>query len=163
MFEKNKWYLSHCSYEGNRSRSMRDCEQVHIRLMLGKKTKPEHPPFRSRADSWIDKTTKVPQTVQGTLPQCRHFHQHEVMTATFFLVTTLFYQYYKIRHTLDFAQRQEGLLLQEVVNLGQQVISQWRAPSLCSSHPSSDLLLTPNLSQRHKSGSPAPQYYLCIS
>lgn len=57
----------------------------------------------------MDKTTRVPQTVQGTLPQCKHFHQHEVMTATFFLVTTLFYQYYKIRHTLDFAQRQEGL------------------------------------------------------
>lgn len=128
MFEKNKWYLSHCSYEGNRSCSTRDREQVHIRLMLGKKPNPKHSPFRSRAEFWIDKTTRVPQTIQGTLPQCRHFHQHEVMTATFFLVTTLFYQYYKIRHTLDFAQRQEGLLLQEVVNLGHQVISQWRAP-----------------------------------
>lgn len=37
MFEKNKWYLSHCSYEGNISCSTRDREQVHIRLMLGKK------------------------------------------------------------------------------------------------------------------------------
>lgn len=38
MFEKkNKWYLSNCSYEGNRSCPTRDREQIHIRLMLGKK------------------------------------------------------------------------------------------------------------------------------
>lgn len=68
------------------------------------------------------------------------------MTATFFLVTTLFYPYYKIRHTLDFAQRQERLLLQEVVNLGHPAISQRIAPFTLPSHPSSDLLPTPDLS-----------------
>lgn len=145
MFEKNKWYLSHCSYEGNVSCSTRDREQVHIRLMLGK-NKSKTFFFQIKVEFRTDKTTRVPQTAQGTLPQCRHFHQHEVMTATFFLVTTLFYQYYKIRHTLDFAQRQ-GLLLQEVVNLGHQSHFTMKS-SLHSAfpHPSSDLLPTPNLS-----------------
>lgn len=70
----------------------------------------------------------APDSPRAT-PQCRHFHPHEVMTATFSLVTTLFYQDYKMRHTLDFAQRQEGLLLQEVVNLGHRVSPELRAAS----------------------------------